>query len=41
LNDARDSLVNARVVIHSFSSGEVEKVIGPGLGVAGKAHQAG
>ena len=41
LNDARDSLTNARVVLHSFSADEVEKVIVPGVAISEKAHQAG
>ena len=41
LNDARDSLTNARVVLHTFSPDEVEKVIVPGEAISEKAHQAG
>jgi predicted CXXCH cytochrome family protein len=41
LNDARDSLTNARVVLHSFAPDEVEKVIVPGVAISQKAHQAG
>jgi predicted CXXCH cytochrome family protein len=41
LNEAKDALTHARVLIHSFSSGEVDKVIKPGLDVAAKGHQAG
>jgi predicted CXXCH cytochrome family protein len=41
LSEAKDSLTNARVLIHSFSIGEVEKVVKPGLGVALKSYQAG
>lgn len=41
MKDAQDKLINARVVIHSFSPGEMETVINPGLAVARKAHQAG
>lgn len=41
LRDARDKLIDARVLIHSFAPGEVTAVVAPGLEVAGKAHQAG
>jgi len=41
LNDARDSLTNARVVLHTFSPDEVEKVIVPGEAISEKAQQAG
>ena len=41
LREAKDSLTNARVMIHSFSTGEVEKVTKPGLTIAQKCYQAG
>jgi hypothetical protein len=41
MKDAQDKLINARVVIHSFSPGEMGTVINPGIAVAKKAHQAG
>lgn len=41
LKGATDALTHARVLIHSSSTAEVEKVIGPGLEVANKGHQAG
>ncbi|MEW6211135.1 MAG: cytochrome c3 family protein [Acidobacteriota bacterium] len=41
LNEARDALTHARVLIHSFSSDEVDKVIKPGLEIAQKGHRAG
>ncbi|HEY7547281.1 MAG TPA: cytochrome c3 family protein [Blastocatellia bacterium] len=41
LNEARDALTHARVLIHSFSLDEVDKVIKPGLEVAAKGHSAG
>ena len=41
LKGATDALTHARVLIHSSSSSEVDKVIGPGLDVAGKGYQAG
>ena len=41
LSDAKDSLTNARVLIHSFSADEVEKIIKPGLEIARKSRQAG
>lgn len=39
--EAKDSLTNARVLIHGFSTSEVEKVVAPGLEVARKSHLAG
>jgi predicted CXXCH cytochrome family protein len=41
LNEARDALTHARVLIHTFSTGEVDKVIKPGLEIAAKGHRAG
>ena len=41
LKGATDALTHARVLIHSSSTAEVEKVVGPGLDVAGKGYQAG
>jgi predicted CXXCH cytochrome family protein len=41
LKGATDALTHARVLIHSSSTGEVDKVIGPALEVAGKGYQAG
>lgn len=41
LSEAKDSLTNARVVIHAFSMSEVEKVAKPGLEIARKSYQAG
>ncbi len=41
LSEAKDSLTNARVLIHSFSIGEVGKVVNPGLEVARKSYRAG
>ncbi|MEW5976349.1 MAG: cytochrome c3 family protein [Acidobacteriota bacterium] len=41
LNDAHDKLVNARVVVHSFSLAELQEVAKPGVEVARKAHQSG
>jgi predicted CXXCH cytochrome family protein len=41
LKGATDALTHARVLIHSSSTGEVDKVVGPGLEVAGKGYQAG
>ncbi|HXG94644.1 MAG TPA: multiheme c-type cytochrome [Blastocatellia bacterium] len=41
LNEARDALTHARVLIHSFSTDEVEKVIKPGLDIAAKGESAG
>lgn len=41
LKDARDKLINARVVVHSLSASELEMVVNPGIEVARKAHNAG
>jgi predicted CXXCH cytochrome family protein len=41
LKGATDALTHARVLIHSSSTDELEKVIRPGLEVAGKGYQAG
>ena len=41
LKGATDALTHARVLIHSSSSAEVDKVVGPGLDVANKGYQAG
>ncbi|HKP47793.1 MAG TPA: cytochrome c3 family protein [Pyrinomonadaceae bacterium] len=41
LNGATDALTHARVLIHSSSAAEVDKVIGPGLESADKGYQAG
>jgi predicted CXXCH cytochrome family protein len=41
LREAVDSVTHARVLIHTSSLSEVEKVIGPGLGVSKKGYQAG
>jgi predicted CXXCH cytochrome family protein len=41
LKGATDALTHARVLIHSSSTNEVDKVVGPGLEVAGKGYQAG
>jgi predicted CXXCH cytochrome family protein len=41
LKNATDALTHARVMIHSSSTGEVEKIIGPGLDVSSKGYQAG
>ena len=41
LKGATDALTHARVLIHSSSTTEVDKVVGPGLEVAGKGYQAG
>jgi predicted CXXCH cytochrome family protein len=41
LREAVDSVTHARVLIHTSSLGEVEKVIGPGLEVSRKGYQAG
>jgi predicted CXXCH cytochrome family protein len=41
MKEATDALTHARVLIHSSSTDEVDKVIGPGLQAAGKGYQAG
>ena len=41
LKAATDALTHARVLIHSSSAAEVDKVAGPGLDVANKGYQAG
>jgi predicted CXXCH cytochrome family protein len=41
LSDARDDLTHARVLIHAFSTGEVDKVVDPGLAIADKSYAAG
>jgi len=41
LKGATDALTHARVLIHSSSTTEVEKVIEPGMDVANKGYQAG
>ena len=41
LKGATDALTHARVLIHSSSTTEVDKVVAPGLEVAGKGYQAG
>jgi predicted CXXCH cytochrome family protein len=41
LKGATDALTHARVLIHSSSTGEVDKVVGPGLAVSVKGYQAG
>jgi predicted CXXCH cytochrome family protein len=41
LKGATDALTHARVLIHSSSTSEVDKVVKPGLEVASKGYQAG
>ena len=41
LREALDSLTHARVLIHTSSTTEVDKVVGPGLEVSRKGYQAG
>lgn len=41
LREAVDALTNSRVVIHTSSTAEVEKITGPGLEVAKKGYRAG
>jgi predicted CXXCH cytochrome family protein len=41
LKGATDALTHARVLIHSSSTAEIDKVVSPGLEVASKGYQAG
>jgi predicted CXXCH cytochrome family protein len=41
LRDAIDGITHARVLIHTSSTAEVDKVIGPATSVAEKTHKAG
>lgn len=41
LKGATDALTHARVLIHASSTAELDKVMAPGLEVAGKGYQAG
>ena len=41
LKGATDALTHARVLIHSSSTDEVEKVIGPGMQISAQGYQAG
>ena len=41
LTGARDSLLNARVIMHGFSAPEVGKTAAVGLALADKAHTSG
>ncbi len=41
MREAIDELTHARVLIHTSSTAEVEKVTGPGLDIAKKGYQAG
>ena len=41
MKEATDALTHARVLIHSSSTAEVDKVVAPGLAAAAKGYQAG
>jgi predicted CXXCH cytochrome family protein len=41
LNEAKDALTQSRVLVHTFSIDELDKVIGPGLDVSNKSYNAG
>jgi predicted CXXCH cytochrome family protein len=41
MKEATDGLTHARVLIHSSSAGEVDKVVAPGLAASVKGYQAG
>jgi predicted CXXCH cytochrome family protein len=41
LNEAKEALTQSRVLVHTFSTDELDKVIGPGLDVSNKSYNAG
>jgi hypothetical protein len=41
LREAIDGVTHARVLIHTSSTAEVDKVVAPAVGVAAKTYQAG
>jgi predicted CXXCH cytochrome family protein len=41
LKEARNKLIDSRVLIHSFSPSEVDKSVAPGVEIAGRAHDTG
>jgi hypothetical protein len=41
LTDARDALTQSRVLVHTFSADEIDKVINAGLEVSNKSYNAG
>lgn len=41
LNEARDALTQSRVLVHTFSPGEIDKIIDPGLEVSARSYNAG
>ena len=41
MKEATDALTHARVLIHSSATGEVDKVVAPGLAASAKGYQAG
>src|SRR5205823_4522447 len=41
LNDARNHLIDARVVVHGFSPDLLDAAVKPGMEIAQKAHQQG
>jgi predicted CXXCH cytochrome family protein len=41
LNGARDVLINARVVVHTFAPEDLETAVKPGMEIADKAHREG
>jgi hypothetical protein len=41
LNEAKDALTQARVMVHTFSIDELDKVINPGLDISNKGFSAG
>ena len=41
MKEATDSLTHARVLIHSSSVADVDRIVAPGLAASGKGYQAG
>ncbi len=41
LNEAKDALTHSRVLVHTFSIDEIDKVISPGLDISNKGYNAG
>jgi predicted CXXCH cytochrome family protein len=41
LNEARNHLIDSRVVVHSFAPDDLEAAVKPGMDIAGRAHHQG
>jgi predicted CXXCH cytochrome family protein len=41
LNEARNHLIDARVLVHSFSADELDRAVTPGVEIADRVHQRG